>query len=209
VLEPLHTVRCSARRSLTGVCAVSLALCACSSIKPNSNISNTGNTSNTSGGSPNASTNISAATPGPTAPAAPQSAADQRAAGPAALGLERQWLQSWFKDTPVRIAQRSDGAVTVDVPVAFCFDSGRSTVKPALAAVLDKVAESMRRVPSVRMPLLAAPEGTPGSVPLAAQRAQQMQKHLLSRGVTATRLGPSTASSEAAVQLRIEAASPA
>ena len=142
----------------------------------------------------------------------PQTAADQRAGAPAALGVERQWLESWFKDTPVRIAQRSDGAITVEVPVAFCFDVGRSTVKPALAAVLDKVAESMRRVPTMRLTLLAAPEsapGTSGSAPLALQRAQQMQKHLQNRGVAAARLGPPTASSEAAVQLRLEAQSPA
>ena len=117
----------------------------------------------------------------------------------------------------MRITQRSDGAVTVEVPVAFCFDVGRSSVKPALAAVLDKVAESMRRVPTLRLPLLAAPEGatgasvasgTSGSAPLALQRAQQMQKHLQNRGVAAARLGPPTASTEAAVQLRLEAAPP-
>ena len=150
--------------------------------------------------------------PGPAdaaASPAPQTAADQRAAAPAALGVERLWLQSWFKDTPVRIAQRNDGAVTVDVPVAFCFDAGRSSVKPALAAVLDKVAESMRRVPTLRLPLLAAPEGASGTAPLAMQRALQMHKHLLNRGVAAARLGPPTASTEAAVQLRLEAASPA
>ena len=125
------------------------------------------------------------------------------------MGVERQWLQSWFKDTPVRIAQRSDGAITVDVPLEFSFDAGRSTVKPALAAVLDKVAESMRRVPTMRLPLLAAPEGATGAAPLAVQRAMQMQKHLVNRGVAAARLGPPSASSEAAVQLRLEAASPA
>ena len=125
------------------------------------------------------------------------------------MGAERQWLQSWFKDTPVRIEQRSDGAITVEVPVAFCFDAGRSTVKPALAAVLDKVAESMRRVPAMRLPLLAAPEGATGSRPLALQRAMQIQKHLMNRGVAAARLGAPTASAEAEVQLRLEAASPA
>ena len=148
---------------------------------------------------------------------APPATADARTGVSAALGVERQWLQSWFKDTPVRITQRSDGAVTVEVPVAFCFDVGRSSVKPALAAVLDKVAESMRRVPTLRLPLLAAPEGatgasvasgTSGSAPLALQRAQQMQKHLQNRGVAAARLGPPTASTEAAVQLRLEAAPP-
>ena len=143
----------------------------------------------------------------------PAPRADQRAAAPAALDVERQWLQSWFKDTPVRIAQRSDGAVTVDVPLEFCFDAGRSRVKPALAAVLDKVAESMRRVPAMRLPLLAAPDGAAGnataSAQLTAQRGQQMHRHLVNRGVAAARLGTPGSSSIAAVQLRLEAASPA
>ena len=167
-------------RSFASLCVTALAVTACTSVKP----------------------------PGPPGPSSPPVPADQRAASSATLGVERQWLQSWFKDTPVRIAQRSDGAVTVDVPVEFCFDTGRSTVKPALAAVLDKVAESMRRVPAMRLPLLAAPEGATGSAQLAAQRALQMHKHLLNRGVAAARLGPPTNTAAAAVQLRLEAAPP-
>jgi outer membrane protein OmpA-like peptidoglycan-associated protein len=86
--------------------------------------------------------------PAPAAPPAPAAApADQRAAVPAALAVERQWLQSWFQGTPVLIGQGDDGALSVDVPREFCFDPGRSSVKPALAAVLNKVAESLRRVP--------------------------------------------------------------
>jgi hypothetical protein len=46
---------------------------------------------------------------GPTTPA------DQRATVPAALAVERQWLQSWFQGTPVLIGQRDDGAVSVEV----------------------------------------------------------------------------------------------
>ena len=67
-------------------------------------------------------------------------------------------MQSWFQGTPVLIGQRDDDAVSVDVPREFCFDPGRSSVKPALAAVLNKVAESLLRMPMVRLQLLAAPE---------------------------------------------------
>lgn len=144
----------------------------------------------------------------PPAPSAPPSTADQRAAVPAALAVERQWLQSWFQGTPVQIAQHNDGAVTIEVPREFCFDPGRSSVKPALAAVLDKVAESLRRMPLARLPLLAAPDDENGSAPLALQRAVNMQKHLLSRGVPAARLGKPAATAAAAVQLRMEAAPP-
>ena len=55
------------------------------------------------------------------------------------LVVERQWLQSWFNGTPVRIAQQGSGPVDIAVPQAFCFDTGRSSVKPPLAAVLDKL----------------------------------------------------------------------
>jgi len=150
----------------------------------------------------------SVAPPAATGQDAPSSTADQREAAPAALDVERQWLQSWFKDTPVRIAQRGESAVTVEVPLEFCFDAGRSAIKPALAAVLDKVAESMRRVPAMRLPLVAASDGAAGTSPLATQRAAQVHKHLLNRGVMAARLGAPSSTAAAAVQLRLETAAP-
>jgi len=53
--------------------------------------------------------------PPPTTPA-------QRTAAAEALAVERQWLVSWFHDTPVKVAQRGDGAVSVEVPREFSFD---------------------------------------------------------------------------------------
>ncbi len=141
----------------------------------------------------------------PPAPSAPVTA-DQRAAVPAALAVERQWLLSWFRETPVAIGQARDGAVTIDVPREFCFDPGHSSVKPPLAAVLDKVAESLRRRPLHRLGLLAAPADAAGGGPLARQRAMQVQAYLRSRGVPATRLARPTVAVAAAVRLRIEAA---
>lgn len=133
---------------------------------------------------------------------------DQRANVPEALSAERRWLGSWFKGTPVRIGQRPDGALTVEVPRDFSFARGRSNVEPALAAVLDKVAESLRRVPLAELTLLAAPDDAGGRSALALQRAAQVQKYLRSRGVPASRLGRPVATAEAAVQLRLESADP-
>lgn len=139
-----------------------------------------------------------------TAPAA--SGVDQRAEAPAALVTERRWLQSWFDGTPVVIGQARDTAVTVDVPREFSFDTGRSNIKPPLAAVLDKVAESMRRVDSVGMPLLAAPADPGGKPQLALDRAGKVRQYLVFRGVPSTRLGKTTATTANAVQMRLEAA---
>jgi outer membrane protein OmpA-like peptidoglycan-associated protein len=141
---------------------------------------------------------------GPT-PAPPKTSADQRAATPAALTIERRWLQSWFSGTPVVIQQRRDAAVNVEIPREFCFDPGRSTVKPALGAVLDKVAESLRRVPTARLAIAAPADGTAANAALAAERGARVQQHLVSRGVLATRLGQPTIADAPAVQLRIEA----
>jgi len=80
--------------------------------------------------------------------------------------------------------------------------------EPPLAAVLDKLAQSMRRAPLARLTLVSAPDDT-GAAPsstLAQQRAAQLQKHLQSRGVAASRIGRPTATTAAAVQLRLEAA---
>ncbi len=145
-------------------------------------------------------------TPSP-APPGPVTA-EEKTAVASALTVERQWLESWFRGTPVVIGQRHDGAVTIVVPREFCFDRGQSTLKPALAAVLDKVAESLRRVPQAGLPLLAAPEDAVGTSPLALQRAARIQDHLRSRGVPAARIGKASAATVAAVQLRMEAAPP-
>jgi len=146
--------------------------------------------------------------PAPTAPPAPSTPA-QRTAAAEALAVERQWLDSWFRDTPVKVAQRGDGAVSVEVPREFSFDPGKSNVKPALAAVLDKVAESLRRAPQVRVPLLAAPDDAAVITPLATQRADKMREHLRSRGVAEARLGRPSPAAASAVQLRLVASLPA
>ena len=145
--------------------------------------------------------------PPPVAP--PPTPAEQRTAAASTLAVERQWLAAWFKGTPVVIAQRPNGAVTVDVPREFCFDPGQDVIKPALAAVLDKVAQSMRRTAIAELSLIAAPADASGGAALAVKRATRVRESLRSRGVAEPRLTKPTAASGPAVQLRIEAASPA
>lgn len=144
--------------------------------------------------------------PQPPAPAAPVPEARPAPAGPLAsppLERERRWLQSWFEGTPVAIVQRGDGSVEVDVPVRHCFDSGAANVRPALAAVLDKVAQSLQRNPGAALTLLAAPGDAAADAELALRRAGQVRQHLRSRGVPAARLGAPSQASAAAVQLRL------
>lgn len=128
------------------------------------------------------------------------------AAAAPALREEQRWLQSWFEGTPVRITHSGSNALAVEVPREFCFDVGRSQIKPALAAVLDKVAESLRRQAQNRLTLLAAPVDAASSAPpLATARAAALYKHLRGRGVPAPRLAEPSTTVASAVQLRIEA----
>jgi len=146
----------------------------------------------------------------PSAPAPPAAAKPSApsAPRPAALAVERQWLQSWFKGTPVRIEQRSESAFSIEVPREYCFDSGRSAVKPPLAAVLDKLAQSLQRKPEARVELLAAPADAVGGAALAEQRGDSVRKHLMGRGVSSQQLAAPSATDVAAVQLRIGLAAP-
>ena len=140
-------------------------------------------------------------TPTPTQPPTPP--ATTPAQRNSAVAIERQWLQSWFEGTPVRIEQRSESSFSVDVPRQFCFEAGRSDLEPALATVLDKVAQSLQRKPALRLQLLAAPGDAAAATPLAQQRAANVRKHLLARGVSSERLAAATVTQAPAVQLRI------
>jgi outer membrane protein OmpA-like peptidoglycan-associated protein len=127
-------------------------------------------------------------------------------AAPAADGLaaERRWLRQWFDGTPVRIEQPTDGQLRVAVPREFCFDSGRARVKPALAAVLAKVAESLRRQPQAQLALVAMPDDEARSnKALANERAAQVRRALNERGVPSGRLGGETSVGGEALQLHI------
>lgn len=160
-------------------------------------------------GAPPAGASAPKPPPAEAAPGAP--ASNARTAGAEALAIEQRWLQDWFRGTPVRIAQRSDGTLAVNVPREFCFDAGRSQLKPALGAVLDKVAESLRRRPGTRLTLLSAPgdpAGTAATASLALQRAAGVQRHLRDRGIALARLGEPMAEGSSAVQLRIGTLSP-
>ena len=151
-------------------------------------------------------------TPEPSAPVAPPASAptpaERKTAAASTLSVERQWLGAWFKGTPVVVAQRQNGAVVVEVPGEFCFEPGQDAIKPALAAVLDKVAQSMRRTPIAELHLIAAPVDAGGAA-LGLRRAGRIYDFLRSHGVSEARLVKPSTTGGTAVQLRMEAASPA
>ncbi|HEX7438618.1 MAG TPA: hypothetical protein VF319_00850, partial [Caldimonas sp.] len=123
--------------------------------------------------------------------AAPPFAAASAATAPtpptrASLAAEQRRLAELFRGTPVVFAMQADGSLRVSVPVRYSFDKGRYAVKPALAAVLDRVARS-QRAEATRL-RVAAPADPQGNGPsLAAERATSARDYMVGRGVDARR----------------------
>ena len=139
------------------------------------------------------------------APAAPS--ASSRPAAPSPLVAEQRWLDEWFRGTPVTIALADVNTLAVDVPLVNSFDTGKSAVKPALAAVLDRVATSLHRQAAVRLSIAAPLDPVGGTAALATARAQQVRGHLVARGIPATRItNIGTARVGAPLQLRLSIA---
>lgn len=118
------------------------------------------------------------------------------------LLAEQRWLMQWFANTPVTVALLPDGALRVEVPLEFSFDPGSALVKPPLAAVLDRVATSARRVNG---PLrVDTPLDTEASAPrLGQDRATAIRQHLAVRGVAPTSIADAAALRPGVVGLQL------
>lgn len=102
------------------------------------------------------------------------------------LAAEQQRLAALFDGTPVVFSMQGDGSLRVEVPLRFCFDPGSSTVKPPLAAVLDRLATSQRRGSS-RLLVVAPGDKRGKGITLGNDRAGSTRDYLVGRGVAATR----------------------
>ena len=120
-------------------------------------------------------------TPAPGVTTAPADAPPPRPGQPPpnVLAAEVNWMKQLFEGTPVAIMAEEDGAMRVDVPLAFAFDDKSPSPKPPLRAVMDKVAQTLARQPSAKVHV-----GTPGP----AARAAAMRTYLMGRGVVSLRV---------------------
>lgn len=139
----------------------------------------------------------------PTAPGAPGS---NPGAAPAAspLAAEQRFLEDWFRGTPVVIAAQAPATLNVDVPLANSFDAGKSDIKPALNAVLERVAESLRRQTAARVSVTAPADANGVSAALSAQRTVRLREALVAKRVALPRVALGDAPRPGGpVQLRI------
>jgi outer membrane protein OmpA-like peptidoglycan-associated protein len=140
---------------------------------------------------PTTSSSTTSPAPGatPSSAAKPASnAATKSASTKANLAIEKVRLSELFRGTPVVISLQPDGSLRVDVPLQFSFDPGKSTVKPPLAAVLDRIANG--QVNEITHLVIAAPADPPPvkSLTLVGERATAVRDYLVGRGLAASRL---------------------
>jgi outer membrane protein OmpA-like peptidoglycan-associated protein len=161
---------------------------------------------------PGASTTAPGSASAPAAPApgaGPMVGPDKSTRTPAAmLAPERKYLTDRFAGTPVAIAFDDEGALVVDVPLAYAFDAGKDTPKPALLKVLDYVSTSLRRVQASRF-TAAAPGDAKPAPGLADRRAKAVSQYIVTRGVNALRAAGTAAEETGGVRVRIVADRPA
>jgi outer membrane protein OmpA-like peptidoglycan-associated protein len=131
-----------------------------------------------------ASTPGAPGTPGG-APGAATPSAPPAVLSPAAT--EQRYFEDWFRGTPVQISAQPNHVLAVDVPLANSFDAGKPDIKPALGAVLDRVAESLRRQSGARV-TVAAPADAGAPAALARARAERVRDHLVARRIAAPRI---------------------
>jgi outer membrane protein OmpA-like peptidoglycan-associated protein len=120
----------------------------------------------------------------PTAPSAPGAPVPEPPRP--TLAAEQQRLSALFDGTPVVFTMQNDGSLRVEVPLRFSFDPGSSTVKPPLAAVLDRIATSQRRASS-RLLVIAPGDKRGKGVTLGNDRAVSARDYLVGHGIAATR----------------------
>ena len=114
---------------------------------------------------------------------------------PSPLASESRWLTELFGATPVTVRDGSDGSVELLVPTVHAFDAGANLPKPAIKAVLDRLAQSLLRQPMARLQLTA---------PSPAARAAALKDHLGARGIPPWRIQAATVTGQTApVLLRL------
>jgi outer membrane protein OmpA-like peptidoglycan-associated protein len=141
--------------------------------------------------------------PPPTAAPDGKPAAKPGAPAPTPLATEQRFLEDWFRGTPVVIAAQGISTLQVEVPLVNSFDAGKADVKPALNAVLERVAESLRRQLGARV-TVAAPADAGGAPALAAQRAQRVRDALVAKRIAAPRIVLANAPARAGGPLQLQ-----
>lgn len=138
-------------------------------------------------------------------PAAPPPSPPPPAGGPpprATLAAEAARLAEFFRGTPVVFAMSADGVLRVSVPRGNSFEPGSFRVKPALGAVLERLARSQAASGSrFKVAAPADVAGRGGSLP--GERALSVRDYLVGHGLGVARVQAAGTAATDAVEITV------
>ena len=123
------------------------------------------------------------------------------------LASEQLRLSALFRGTPVVFAMQSDGGLRAVVPLRYCFEPGSATVKPPLAAVLDRLAKGQLNQPT-RLRVAAAGDAGASAPALARSRTQGVIDYLAAHGIKPSRTTAYAATRIEGVEVVVAEAAP-
>ena len=104
---------------------------------------------------------------------------------------QKRTMEQATQGTGVGVTQTADNQLKLDIPSDISFDVGRAEIKPNLAPVLDRFAQTLNANPAATVRIIGHTD-TQGSDaindPLSVNRAASTRQYLASRGVSAARI---------------------
>ncbi|WP_019561523.1 OmpA family protein [Caldimonas manganoxidans] len=104
---------------------------------------------------------------------------------------QRAKMEQASAGTGIGVERTADNQIRVQIPSDAGFDVGRSAIRPQLASVLDKFAQSMREHPATEIRIIGHTDSTGSDAvnnPLSIERAASTRDYLVARGVAVSRI---------------------
>lgn len=101
-------------------------------------------------------------------------------------------MEQATQGTGVNVTQTADNQLKLEIPSDISFDSGRYDIKPNLRPVLDRFATTLNQNPVTTVRIIGHTDSTGSDAvnnPLSINRAAATRDYLVSRGVSASRIG--------------------
>ena len=104
---------------------------------------------------------------------------------------QKRSMEQATQGTGVGVTQTADNQLKLDIPSDISFDVGRAEIKPNLAPVLDRFAQTLNANPAATVRIIGHTDTQGNDAindPLSVNRAASTRQYLASRGVSAARI---------------------
>ena len=107
------------------------------------------------------------------------------------MDKQKRDMEQATKGTGVQVTQTPDNQLKLEIPSDISFDVGRADIKPNLAPILDRFAQTLNENKAAKVRIIGHTDSTGSDAindPLSVNRASSTRSYLASRGVDASRV---------------------